>query len=277
MPRPITCAIGGLVCASLMPTGWVAPVTSMLAQVAWIPLAPVAWVGTGARHWLRPSVPETAGDSATLRDERDRFRGLYHQERSRADDLQARLDAMDVTVRLDRAAGASVSYASAKVLVVLPRGGVRLSVGAREGVQPGDCAVVRGDALVGRIAPDVTARQSVLVPLTDRSIGRLDAVVIPEAGDARGLVTGGTPVQLVARGELLVGDIDLEAGVRVGDIVRLTDAAWPDGARGMRVGTVRDVRRKDEQPLRGVVEVQPAADPARVAEVVVKATGAPEP
>jgi hypothetical protein len=277
MPRPFTCAIGGLVCASLMPTGWIAPVTSMLAQVAWIPLAPVAWVGTGARHWLRPAVPEVAGESAAIRDERDRFRGLYHEERARADDLQARLDAMDITTRLDRAAGASVSYASARVIVVLPRGGVRLSVGAREGVQPGDCAVVQGDALVGRIAPDVTARQSVLVPLTDRSIGRIDAVVIPAADDARGIVSGGTPVQLVARGDGLVGDVDLEAGVRPGDIVRLTDATWPGGARGMRVGTVRDVRRKDEQPLRGIVEVKPAADPARVAEVIVKATGVPAP
>jgi len=277
MPRPITCAIGGLVCAAVLPTGLIAPVTSMLAQVAWIPLAPVAWVGTTARHWLRPSVPDVAGESAALRDERDRFRGLYHEERARANDLQARLDAMDITARLDRAAGASVSYASARVLVVLPRGGVRLSVGAREGVQPGDCAVVQGDGLVGRIAPDVTARQSVLVPLTDRSIGRMDAMVIPAADDARGIVSAGAPVQLVARGDVLVGDIDLEAGVRRGDIVRLTDAAWPGGARGMRLGTVRDVRRKDEQPLRGMVEVQPAADLARLAEVVVKATGIPAP
>lgn len=277
MPRPITCAIGGLVCASMMPTGWVAPITSMLAQVAWIPLAPVAWAGNGARHWLRPSVPEMAGESAALRDDRDRFRGLYHEERARAEDLQARLDAMDVTARLDRAAGASVSYASARVLGVLPRGGVRLSVGAREGVQPGDCAVVQGDALVGRIAPDVTARQSVLVPLTDRSIGRIDATVTPAADDARGIVSSGIPVQLVVRGDVLVGDIDLEAGVRQGDIVRLTDATWAIGARGMRLGTVRDVRRKDEQPLRGMVEVQPAADPTRLAEVVVKATGTPAP
>jgi hypothetical protein len=43
------------------------------------------------------------------------------------------------------------------------------------------------------------------------------------------------------------------------------------------VGSVRDVRRKDEQPLRGIIAVQPAADPARVAEVVVKATGTPSP
>jgi cell shape-determining protein MreC len=212
-----------------------------------------------------------------LRDERDRFRGLYHQERQRAEDLQSRLDAMDVTVRLDRASGASVGYASARVTAVLPRGGLRLSVGAREGVQPGDCAVVQGDALVGRIAPDVTARQSVLVPLTDRSVGRLDAVVIAAADDARGIVTGGTPVQLVARGDALVGDIDLDAGVRPGDVVRLADAGWQAGARGMRLGTVRDVRRKDEQPLRGMVEVTPAADPARLSEVVVKVTGGPSP
>lgn len=264
-------------CASLLPTAWVAPVTSVLAQVAWIPLAPVAWVGTGARHWLRPSVAELSSDTLMLKDERDRFRGLYHQERQRAEDLQTKLDALDVTARLDRMSGASVGYASARVVAVLPRGGLRLSVGAREGVRPGDCAVVQGDALVGRIAPDVASRQSVLVPLTDSSIGRIDAVVITAADDARGIVTGGTPVQLVARGTSLVGDIDLEAGVRAGDVVRLADAGWPPGARGMRLGSVREVRRKDEQPLRGMVEVSPASDPSRLSEVVVKVTGSPAP
>lgn len=275
MPRPITCAVAGLVCAVALPTTWVAPVTSALAQVVWIPLAPVAWIGGTARHWLRPAVAEPAGDSAALRGERDLFRGLYHDERQRAEELQARLDAMDITARLDRAAGASVAYASARVTAALPRGGLRLSVGSREGVQPGDCAVVEGDALVGRIAPEVAARQCVLVPLTDKSVGRIDAVVIRSADDARGAVSGGTPVQLVARGGLLVGDIDLDAGVRPGDVVRLSDAGWPRGARGMRLGAVADVRRKDEQPLRGLVEVKLAADPARVSEVVVKVTGAP--
>lgn len=277
MPRPITCAVGGLVCAAMLPTAWVAPVTSALAQVAWIPMAPVAWGGGVARHWLRPAVVEPVGDAATLRGERDLFRGLYHEERQRAEELQARLDAMDTTSRLDRAAGASVRYASARVVAVLPRGGLRLSVGAREGVQAGDCAVVQGDALVGRIAPDVQSRQCVLVPLTDRSVGRMDASVIRAEDDARGVVSGGTPVQLVARGATLVGDIDLEAGVRPGDVVRLSDSSWPRGARGMRLGTVVDVRRKDEQPLRGMVEVKPAVDPERVPEVVVKATGTPGP
>lgn len=277
MPRPLTCAVGGLMCATLLPTGWVAPLTSALAQVVWIPMAPVAWGGSVARHWLRPAAAELAGDAAALQSERDLFRGLYHEERQRAEELQARLDAMDITARLDRTSGASVSYASARVTAVLPRGGLRLSVGAREGVQPGDCAVVQGDALVGRIAPEVLARQCVLVPLTDRSVGRIDASVIRAADDVRGLVSAGTAVQLVARGGVLVGDIDLDAGVRPGDVVRLSDAGWPRGARGMRVGTVLDVRRKDEQPLRGMVEVKPAVDAERISDVVVKATGTPAP
>ncbi|MBU3729768.1 MAG: hypothetical protein FGM37_11070 [Phycisphaerales bacterium] len=134
---------------------------------------------------------------------------------------------------------------------------------------------MQGDALVGRIAPDVLARQCVLVPLTDRSVGRIDATVIGSADDARGIVSAGTPVQLVARGATLVGDIDLDAGVRPGDVVRLSDAGWAPGARGMRVGTVIDVRRKDEQPLRGMVEVKPAVDLERMSEVIVKATGTP--
>lgn len=277
MPRPITCAIGGLAFASALPTVWIAPVTAALAQVVWIPMAPVAWAGNSARQWLRPSALESSGDAAVLRSERDLFRGLYHDERQRAEELQGRLDALDVTARIDRASGAPVGYASARVTAVLPRGGLRLSVGAREGVQAGDCAVVQGDALVGRVAPDVAARQCVLVPLTDRSIGRIDAVVVPASDDARGSISGGMPVQLVARGELLVGDIDLDAGVRTGDVVRLSDAGWPRGARGMRLGAVADVRRKDEQPLRGMVEVRPIVDPERVSEVIVKVTGVPAP
>jgi hypothetical protein len=275
MPRPITCAIGGLACAVLLPTTWVAPVTAALAQVVWIPMAPVAWGGSAARQWLRPSVAEIAGDAAALRDERDQFRGLYHQERQRAESLQSRLDALDVTARLDRASGASVSYASARVMAVTPRGGMRLSIGAREGVQPGDCAVIQGDALVGRVAPEVSSRQSVLIPLTDRSIGRIDGMVIAQDDDARGVVGRGIPVQLALRGGVLAGDIDLDAGVRAGDVVRLSDAGWSPGAQGMRIGVVREVRRKDEQPLRGLVEVMPVADASKVSEVVVKVTGVP--
>lgn len=261
----------------LLPTTWMAPVTAALAQVAWIPMAPVAWCGSAARHWLRPSVPQMEVDASALRDERDVFRGLYHQERQRAEDLQARLDALDVTSRLDRAMGASVGYATARVVALTPRGGLRLSVGTREGVRAGDCAVVQGDALVGRIAPEVSARQCLLVPLTDKSLGRIDGVVVAQDDDARGVVGRGIPVQLAARGSLLVGDIDLDSGVRPGDVVRLSDGGWSAGAQGMRIGVVREVRRKDEQPLRGLVEVMPASDAAKIAEVVVKVTGVPAP
>lgn len=276
MPRPITCTVVALMCACTLPTTWVAPVTSALAQAAWIPLAPVAWVGNAARMWLRPPVDGPGGDAQSLKDERDLFRGLYHQERARAEELARRLAALDVTARLDRASGADVRYATARVLAVLPGGALRLSAGAREGVRAGDAVVVQGDALLGRIAGEVSQRQCVAVPLTDRSLGRMDAIIVPAGADARGEMRG-VPVQLVARGESLVGDADLESGIREGDVVRLADAGWSLGAQGMRVGTVRVVKRKDEQPLRGMVEVVPGIDMARVAEAVIKASGEPSP
>lgn len=275
-PRPITCTVVALMCACTLPTSWVAPVTGALAQAAWIPLAPVAWLGNAARMWLRPPASGPGGELQSLRDERDLFRGLYHQERARAEELSQRLSALDVTARLDRASGADVRYATARVIAVLPGGALRLSAGAREGVRAGDAVVVQGDALLGRVAGDVSQRQCVAVPLTDRTLGRIDAIVVPADADARGDLRG-VPVQLVARGESLVGDVDLESGIREGDVVRLVDSGWSLGARGMRIGSVRTVRRKDEQPLRGMVEVVPAVDVARVAEAVIKASGEPSP
>jgi hypothetical protein len=56
-------------------------------------------------------------------------------------------------------------------------------------------------------------------------------------------------------------------------LVRLRDASWPKGAQGMVLGTVVEVGRKDQQPLRGRAIVLPAIDVRNLAEVTIKATG----
>jgi len=56
-------------------------------------------------------------------------------------------------------------------------------------------------------------------------------------------------------------------------LVRLRDGSWPKGAQGMVLGTVVEVGRKDQQPLRGRAIIMPAVDGRTLAEVTIKATG----
>ncbi len=57
----------------------------------------------------------------------------------------------------------------------------------------------------------------------------------------------------------------------------MKDPSWPSGAQGMRIGVVTEIKRKDEQPLRGEIIVRPAVDPAVVGELVVKLSAGQRP
>ena len=59
-----------------------------------------------------------------------------------------------------------------------------------------------------------------------------------------------------------------------GDIDALVNARHPEPRSLLGY---HEFARKDEQPLRGMVEVSPASDPSRLSEVVVKVTGSPAP
>lgn len=263
----------------LCPTRWIAPLTGDLSSVLWVPLSPLSHGATAMRLWLRPRPITPSTDESTAVAERDYYRGLWHAERIRIEALEKKLRMYEVTVGRSSTAE-SVRLSSANVIARTPGSGglaLKVNAGSQQGVSPGDIAIIDGDALVGRIAPEVGTVTSVILSIADRSVGRFDAYIVPAAEERSNRQTR-ISVQLLADGSgNLRGDIDLPSAVRPGDIVRFRDGAWPMGAQGMRIGAVLAVPRKDAQPLRGEVIVQPAVDPAVVGEVVIKLAGAPQP
>lgn len=258
---------------SLAPAPLLRPWTGDLSALLWLPMRPPAHLLTSLRHWLRPEREEGgARDAQLLLEERDRFRALWHAERLRAEALEQRLGQLERTSRMDRG-GVPVEPI---IVSVVGRGAgaserfLSLSAGARDGVRQGDPAVIGGDLLVGRVVGDPTDANCWLAPLVDRSTGRLDVYVAPadrpEAPPSEGVVAQLRPND---RG-LLEGEIDSAGKVNEGDVVRLSDPTWKPAAQGMRVGTVRLVRKGDRNPLRSVIEVECGADPARLRQMTLK-------
>lgn len=272
-PRPLPSVVGVVLIISLLPAPWVAPWSADLSAILWIPLTPAAHVLALVREWLRPELaaealsPEAA---AELTSQRDQFRGLWHAEQLRADELEARLREVATLTRPPHQ-GAGLVLA-----MVIGRGGdsaFTLDAGSMHGVQEGDAVLLRGDELAGRVAGDVRAGSCVLVPLGHKSTGRLDAVVIPASGTSAAGARASLRVQLTLGDDgLLDGDVDAAAPLAVGDVVRLDDPTWPESARGTRLGEVVWVGRKDEQPLRGKIKVLPTAEPARASRVSIRTT-----
>ncbi len=257
---------------SLFPTRWIAPFTGDLSSILWVPLSPMAHGASSIRMWLRPPVELRSDLDRAIATDRDLYRGLWHAEQIQVEELQKKLRAYEVVSAGNGNAGSN-RLASAHVVARTASGGglaLRLNAGSMQGIGAGDIAVVDGDGIVGRIAPQVGAVSSTIVTVANRAFGRIDGYVVP-ADQERSKRPQVIAVQLLPDGNgFLRGDIDLGVVAKAGDLVRVKDPTWPVGAQGMRLGVVVEVRRKDAQPLRGEVFVRPAVDPAVVGEVVVK-------
>lgn len=264
--------------AGLLPGGALRPWIGDLASLVWLPLRPGTWVLSSIRHVLRPDADtSTSRDVQLLTEERDRYRAMWHAERLRAEDLAQRLVQIDRAARLDRG-GAPVD----PMLVTVLGGGagpggrfLTLSAGRTQGVSAGDPVVVGGDQLIGRVSGEPAPITCWMAPINDTSIGRLDVYVTPadrpEAAPSEGVRAQLRPD---ARG-LLVGEVDASGRVHEGDIVRLDDRQWKRSAQGMRVGTVRGVRRGDRNPLRSMIEVDVGIDLSRLRQVTMKVEAEP--
>jgi len=268
---PIVIAVAFVMLLGVVPARWVAPWSSDLSAVLWVPLSPLAHAGTSVRLWLRPGNGASREADASVVEERDRFRGLWHSEQIKVQELEKRLRAYEVAAKTSRDGNAR--FAAASVLTRSASGGgfaLKLNCGSRLGVAAGDVVLFGGDAIAGRIAPEVGVVTSTVVSVADRASGRVDAYITPAAQEGAKRAES-ISVQAVpdGRGQLRA-DIDLGSAVAPGDMVRVRDAAWPQSAQGMRIGVVREVRRKDAQPLRGEAIIDPAVDGASVGEVVVR-------
>ncbi len=215
------------------------------------------------------------GTESALQADRDLYRGLWHAEQTRVQELESKLRAYEV-VAGSGSHRQEVRLAAANVVSMSSDGGgvaLRLNAGTLQGVSPGDAAIFGGDGLVGRIAPEVGTVSSTVLCVSSRAFGRIDAYAVP-ADQERAKRPVVIALQLLPDGRgALRSDVDLGTALRAGDIVRVKDSTWSSGAQGMRLGVVVEVRPKDAQPLRGEVIVRPAIDPASVSEVIIKLSG----
>jgi len=241
-------------------------------------LNPPAHVLQLVREWLRPPLHAQGPDDPVVREllrERDTYRSQWHAARQEVLELERKLDQLGAIRRSDPSgAWRLVDAAVGMAPPASGQGIISLLAGTALGISAGDVAVVRGDLIAGRVGPSPDRLTSTLLPIGHPALGRIDAsIVIDESGPGRRM-----PVQLEASGGgRLSCDVALDGGVTPGMVVRLRDAGWPKGAQGMVLGTVAEVGRKDQQPLRGRALIVPAIDARNLAEVTIKATGQVQP
>ena len=269
---PATAAVALVL--SLLPARWIAPWSADLSAILWIPLMPAAHVLAGARAWLRPPMGPgviDAGSAARIQEERDHYRGLWHSERLRVADLESQLR---LVATLSQRSGSEEGLVVARV--VREGDSARASLidaGTAHGVQGGNPVIALGEVLLGRVAANPDRWSCIMEPINSPSIGRIEAVITPS--EAGGMASASRRrsirVQLAVDSDgFWAGDIDAGSEVDLGDEVRLDDPTWPASARGLRLGAIAWIGRKDEQPLRGQTLVRPALDCSRVAQVVIR-------
>lgn len=242
--------------------GWVRdPVMAALAPAS----QPLRWVS----GWIRPAERGAPEPEAvrSLEEDRDRFRLLWRRSEQRVGELERLVE----DLQRGRALYADLRVADVLAPVVgmssdASAGTLTVRAGRDRGVTVNTVAAARGVHLVGLVV-DVGARTSDVLPVTHRRTGWIRCVV-DTGGEAASLP--GCQLEPTGSG-LLRGELDSGVeGVEVGMEVRLLDEGWPAAAQMLVVGRVRSMERKENQPLRSVVVVEPALDVRRVGEVALR-------
>ena len=261
----------------LLPARFLAPWTNRIAEIAYLPLVPLGDAATATRRWLRsgPAELPSLEELEQLEVERNDYRRRLHSANERIlelENLVLDLRGLPISVKAGsiRKIPANVVARSADRL----DGAVRINAGNRRGVIGGAIAVHRGDASAGRVLANPGPTSSLLLPtyLEQTLIdGRLQPETnTPESGSR------GTPLQLEPTDGGFHSSVDRSVNVKPGMVVRLHDLAWPDAAQGMRVAIVRSVTPRSSNPNRLDLVLQPAADPNRLARLILLMDIAPE-
>ncbi len=264
--RNFTIVVGVTVVCALLPAGWL-PWTAILADIVSVPVQPLGDAGGRVSGWLRPA-PGDAGESQALRqrdEEIETTRALLYAARLRTEALLEEIEALQEARRFHP--GVEMTPLYARVTGRPPdrsSGTVRINAGSRHGVVPGAIAVYRGGHLVGRVADNVSRLSSCVVPITDSSVGLMEALILPLDDPVADIETAPRIQLMPDDGGALTGDLDRAIEVRQGDIVRLADPAWPDSAQGLIIGTVESIETNDLQPLRVTITVRPRYQPQRL-------------
>ena len=255
----------------LVPTrylGWMNDVASIVR----LPTVPFGDMATRTRIWLNGGEPGSGDprELAVLQTELDRYRSLYIAQKKENEGLQELIEQFQRA----RSAGIGVEFAPVAASITGKNSAgddssYILNIGSRKGVVPSCVAVFNGSHLIGRVS-DVGKLTSTLVPITEESAGYIRATVVPSSSTSPRL--GGRQPMTDLRGNdiYLIGDIDHEAGVEVGDSVYLDDPDWPKTAQSMILGTVREIRPKDNNPLLWEIVVQPSYSIEDIGRVTLK-------
>ena len=271
--RALWAAVGLAVVVGLLPAGWLRW-TAVASDIINVPIQPLADVGVRLGRVLRGPAGEAGEESEAMRrrtQELEATRVLLHAARLRIEALQEEIRHLQDARRFHQ--GVQIDPMFVRVTGRSPdrgRGPVRINAGSRHGVTPGTVAVYRGVYLIGRVGDDVGRLSCRIVPVTDPATGLMEAIILP-ADDPTAELADAPRLQLVADGRgTLVGDLDRNLVVEAGDVVRLSDPAWPDTAQGMILGRVTAVEPKDLQPLLNQITVRPRFHAQRVASVTLK-------
>jgi hypothetical protein len=273
---PIVLVLTGAV--ALLPARWRLGWTTDFAEVVRFPLRPFTDAGNALAGWLRPApavsdlVPDDPGLVDRLVEEREIAEALYQRERLRTLELEEQIR------QLELIPSETLRYASARLIAHITRRrpdsslGVvelRLERSAAQAVQPNTVAVYGGVHVLGRTVGESSGGVCLLQPLGNRASGYIRVRVFPRDEP-------GAPIERAVLAQLeptgrggLVGAINQDAAVEVGDVVRLDDPGWPPTAQMLVVGVVESVEPDEREPLRNLLRVRPRFEPARVAYVTL--------
>ena len=260
---PITLLV--LFALGLLPTRWLG-FASDLSAIVNLPVAPLAQVGNAVQEIVRPPTeiaadwPEAVREKARLlEEERNRWERMYRVKEEEVAALQEQIRQLQMvpidTIRVPiRPLQASVTMRDPSDL----HGPVRLHASERQGLVANTAAVYGGVYLLGRVT-EVDQFSATLLPLTNAANDGINARIFSQSRLDESTSASRSPrVRLSAqRNGLLIGDISREVDAGPGDIVALSDSSWPEAAQFMRIGSILEVREKEENPLRRVIVVKP--------------------
>lgn len=263
-----------LLVLSLMPARWLGWV-GLLGDFAELLVSPISNPLRAMGGWIRPArAPGTSEEIEQYREQVERLTAQVNRveaENARLRELIRMLQggmAM-ATGTPTRDLAVSVVSASSDLSSRL----LRVRAGRRQGVEIGSVAVGSGLQLVGRVV-EVEALTSLVRPITAREAGPIRArVMLTDTSvwlettltpDGEGGLRGPVEYRMQAQAPGRV----LEASP--GQVVRLDDPTWPEGAQMLLVGTVERVEPNPRMPGRQMVVVRPTMELHRVSEMILR-------
>ena len=253
-------------------TGWFAGLTTMLVAPITHPFARVG------RLLIPAEVAQEKRSAETLAEQLD-------EEMARRTRVERENERLRATIeQLSRGAAVApdvpVRQLVRQVIEPSPRL-MRVRVDPADGVTPNAIATAAGVQLVGRVV-EAEGRSVLIQAITARDAPKIRAEIglTDDASAGRACLLAPGPDGTL-RGEVEAAEATADpgagvppaagdAGLRVGQTVRLSDDQWPRHAQMLVIGVVESVEPHERQPLRQVVTVRPTVDLHRLAEVVLR-------